>query len=292
MTRGQPLRHARAALTYTAPTFVASQLPLGVRTETPIWAVMGDGDDSVDPAMSVESLATLLLERGLSAVPVIERGALVGMVSMTDLVREVQDRGDDGERVPLRVRDTIGMIQAELGDGFHATELARATVDEIMTPVVFSLNDTSSVRQAAALMAFERVRQLAVYGASGTIVGVVSALDIMRWLAGESSFLRPPPPAPDEPDEPDEQDDRPRSRAASALAHTLPLGSTGVLDENFLGLEEPDRYFDETYEHDGWSQIRLRTEVPPVSERSDVPENGGGARHSHTRLVARSSGDA
>ena len=125
----------------------------------------------VSPDLSVEGLTSLLLERGLTAVSVVDgEGELVGVVSTTDLLREVQDRNGGEERVPLRASSPLG-VQVEFGEGFHATTLARATVEEILTPFAFTLPATASVAQAAALLTHEGLDQVAVLGPEDQIVG-------------------------------------------------------------------------------------------------------------------------
>ncbi len=161
-------------------------------SQTSISGLLSRDTVCVAPDLSVEGLTTLLLERGLNAVPVIdENRGLVGIVSTADLLREVQDRGDVEERMPLRVPGRRG-VEMELGDGFHATCLARSTVEEIMTPCAFTVPETTSVGQAAALMAFEGVSQLPVVGPGYKVVGTLTALDVMRWLAQQSGFILPP----------------------------------------------------------------------------------------------------
>lgn len=161
-------------------------------SQTSISGLLSRDTVCVAPDLSVEGLTTLLLERGLGAVSVVdEDGRLVGIASTADLLREAQDRGDGEERMPLRVPGRRG-AQMELGDGFHATCLARATVEEIMTPCAFTVPETASVGQAAALMAFQGVGQLPVVGPGYQVVGTLTALDVMRWLAQESGFVLPP----------------------------------------------------------------------------------------------------
>lgn len=162
-------------------------------SRTSISGLLSRGTVCVAPDLSVEGLTTLLLERGLNAVPVIdEKFGLVGIVSTADLLREVQDRGEVEERMPLRVPERRD-LEMEIGDGFHATYLARATVEEIMTPCSFTVPETASVGQAAALMAFEGVGQLPVVGPGHKLVGTLTALEVLRWLAQQSGFLLSPP---------------------------------------------------------------------------------------------------
>lgn len=164
-----------------------------VGSQTPISVLLSHDAVSVGPGTSVEWLTEVLLERGLSAAPVIdERGALVGLVSTADLLREVQDREDVEERIPLRQADPQG-VQVELGNGFHATCLARATVEEIMTRSKFTLPETASVARAASLMAFEGVSHLPVACSRCKGVCLVTALNVMGWLAQQSGFVMSPP---------------------------------------------------------------------------------------------------
>jgi predicted transcriptional regulator len=160
-----------------------------VCSQTPISAVLSHNAVSVGPGTSVERLTEVLLERGLSAATVVdESGALVGLVSTADLLREVQDRDDVEERIPLRQTDRQG-VQVELGDGFHSTSLARSTVEEIMSRSKLILPETAPVARAAALMAFEGVSHLPVACSRCKGVCLVTALDVMGWLAQQSGYV-------------------------------------------------------------------------------------------------------
>jgi len=95
-----------------------------------------------------------ILSRGVSGLPVVDNwGRAVGVVSKTDLVENA------------------------IGD-----EPSGRQVADIMTPLVFSLTPDSSIGQAAALMAYEGVHRVVVVDGSGYVVGLVSSLDIARWL--------------------------------------------------------------------------------------------------------------
>ncbi len=151
--------------------------------QTPISAVMERDVVCVEPELSVEALTALFLERGLSGAPVIDGdGKPIGMVSSSDLLREVHDRGDDEERVSARARKwrSYGL---GLASGFHVTCIARATVGEIMTPLAITLHETASLAQAVALIAMKGVHSIPIVGSDGKVIGIVCAVDAMRWLA-------------------------------------------------------------------------------------------------------------
>jgi CBS domain-containing protein len=160
--------------------------------ETPVTDVMTGNVVCVEGSVSVESLTGLLLENGISGVPVVDdAGRPIGIVTKTDLLREGFERGETEEHEPLHIT-TDGGYECELGPGFHADRIARATVGEIMTPVTFTLREDATVSQASALMAFEAVHRVPVVDRDGKVVGILSSLDVLRWLARECGYVVPP----------------------------------------------------------------------------------------------------
>ncbi len=165
--------------------------------ETLISEVMTADVICVSPDLAVEALTAMFLERNISGAPVVdEDGRPIGVVSKTDLVREQQDAGNDQEteRVVIRRQG----YEVELGPGFHTERITRATVGEIMMPIAFTLPETASVSRAAALMALEGVHRLPVVSEAGKVVGILSAMDILRWLAESEGYLVPRGRAADE----------------------------------------------------------------------------------------------
>ena len=155
----------------------------------PVSAIMTSDVICVQKDLSVEALTTLLLERGFSGAPVVDaNGCPIGLVSKTDLVRERHDDGGLEEREPLCVCGGGG-VEYELGPGFHAVQIARATVADIMMPIVFAVPENATVAKAAALMVFEGVHRVPVVSSGGQVVGVLSSLDILRWLAEHAGWL-------------------------------------------------------------------------------------------------------
>src|SRR4029079_18434500 len=60
-----------------------------IADRTPVSAIMTTDVICVQPDVSIESVTRLLLERGISGVPVVDAdGVPVGLVSKTDLLRE------------------------------------------------------------------------------------------------------------------------------------------------------------------------------------------------------------
>jgi len=55
--------------------------------------------------------------------------------------------------------------------------------------MTFSLPESATLSRAAAVMAYEGVHQIPVVASDGTIVGLISALDVARWLAQHDGYL-------------------------------------------------------------------------------------------------------
>ena len=115
---------------------------------------------AVPPELGIEALETLFAKNGISGVPVVDAtGNPLGVVSKSDL---------------LACRS--------------AASAASTKVRDIMTPTTFFLSENESIAKAAGLMAFEGVHRVPVLGQRGQVVGMISPLDVMRWLARECGY--------------------------------------------------------------------------------------------------------
>jgi CBS domain-containing protein len=158
---------------------------------TPISQFMTRDVLCVRADLSVESLASLLVERNLTGAPVVAGdGRLIGTVSIAELVRDQVENGDTQEEVRLRV-PTRGGGGYYLGGGFHAEVIARKTVGEIMLPISATLNETDAIARAAAVMAYESVAAIPIVDDERRVVGIITALHVTRWLAQQAGYLLP-----------------------------------------------------------------------------------------------------
>lgn len=158
---------------------------------TPISAIMSRDVICVRPELSVDELVSLFLDRGVSGVPVVDaRGKPLGVVSKTDVLRDMRERGDTDEIDidPTAAGQARGF---QLPAGFHFHEGKRVTAGEIMTPIVFMLHESANIGQAAALMAYEGVHRLPIVSDDGQVVGLLSTLDILRWFGQKNGYMIP-----------------------------------------------------------------------------------------------------
>ncbi len=175
---------------------IPSQLPGSSRPdaggsarETPLSAVMTAPPHCVAPEASVGAVTALLLEQGISAVPVVDpRGRAVGILSKTDVLRLYG--GEDEWPRALRAPNEAGM-GLEIGYGNDSDPIAARPVSDVMTRLVFALGSEASLSRAAALMAYEGVHRIVVCGPDGSALGIVSSLDILRWVARRDGYIVP-----------------------------------------------------------------------------------------------------
>lgn len=121
----------------------------------------------VGEEMLAEELAELFATRKVSGVPVLdETERLVGVVSRSDLLRTSDEEEDTPRLHPER---------------------AGATASELMNASPVVVREGTTVPQAAAVMAAARVHRVLVVSAEGRVVGVLSAMDVVRWVARKAS---------------------------------------------------------------------------------------------------------
>ena len=140
---------------------------------TPLLDIMTKDVVCLSAEIDVATVARLLLERNISGAPVVDAdGRPVGVVSKTDVLRACCDA-----------------FSADRSADLAGREFARLRVADIMTPMAFALPQGESVARAAAVMAFERVHRIPVVASDGKVVGLVSAIDVLRWLAKDYGFV-------------------------------------------------------------------------------------------------------
>lgn len=135
---------------------------------TPVTAIMRRTVAVTEGSLPADELAESLVEEGIGGAPVVdEEGRLRGIVSKTDLLRFWRE---------LATPQRDGRV---------------LTAEDVMVPAVYTLHPDSSIAEAAALMAYEGVHRLPIIDDDGRVVGLVSTLDITRWVAQSAGFHAP-----------------------------------------------------------------------------------------------------
>jgi CBS domain-containing protein len=110
---------------------------------------------------SVYDALTLMADKGVGALLVLEGEKLVGIISERDYARKVILKGKRSINTPVR---------------------------EIMTSKVFYVRPEQTVEDCMALMTEERVRHLPVL-ADDRLIGIVSIGDVVKTIISEQEFL-------------------------------------------------------------------------------------------------------
>lgn len=145
--------------------------------KAPVSSIMTAHVVSFDAATTVGVATGVMLERGISGAPVMDQdGKPMGMLSKTDLIEAYSSRKD-------RHQAAAGQCAAGGPEDVK--------VGDIMVPYLLAVSSTAPISLASALMAYEGVHRLLVLNDSNQMVGIVSALDILRWLAQQRGFSLP-----------------------------------------------------------------------------------------------------
>jgi CBS-domain-containing membrane protein len=75
--------------------------------------------------------------------------------------------------------------------GCLASRGGSTQVKEVMTPVTLAMPEHASIARASALMAYEGVHRVVVVDVSGAVIGLVSPIDVLRWLAQKDGYAVP-----------------------------------------------------------------------------------------------------
>lgn len=133
------------------------------------------------PEASVQELATLMLERRISGLPVVDgSGRLLGIVSEGDLIRRPEI---DTDRVKL------GWLRLLLSDEARARDFVKShgrKAREVMTQPAISVAADAPLAEVVRLMARHRIKRLPVVD-KGRLVGLVTRTDLLRAVAARQA---------------------------------------------------------------------------------------------------------
>ncbi|MCS6976003.1 MAG: CBS domain-containing protein [Gemmatales bacterium] len=141
---------------------------------------------SIEEDATVREAIAVLIDRGFSAAPVIDAaGRPVGVISRTDIVRLDREKGDV---YPPYFADYEPLLPSKekLPAGFQIEVPDTTRVKDIMTPIVFAVPPSCPVSNLIEEFLSRKVHRLFVVDEGGALVGVISALDILRHLRGET----------------------------------------------------------------------------------------------------------
>ncbi len=133
---------------------------------------------TVEPDTSIREIAKLLFEHRISAVPVVEKGRLVGLVSEADLLHR-REIGTD--RVAPSGSWWLRLFSADRSPEDYIKSHARRARD-IMTREVATVAPDTPVAQIATLLETHGIKRVPVMR-DGKLVGIVSRSNLVQALA-------------------------------------------------------------------------------------------------------------
>jgi CBS domain-containing protein len=138
---------------------------------------------SVRDSATVREAIALLTDKGIGAAPVIDNaGRPVGVLSRTDVLVHDREQVEHVAPVPEYYNRAEPTGEPRAG-GVRVEHPDWTIVRDIMTPVVLSVPpDAPAARVVRDLLAF-KVHRLFVVAGDGVLIGVVSAMDVLRHLA-------------------------------------------------------------------------------------------------------------
>jgi CBS domain-containing protein len=132
----------------------------------PVSEIMSTQVVSFSADTSIAQATEVMLAKAISGAPVCDDARRpIGIVSKTDLLEAWHEHQKSGD----------SQITTVVGD--------------IMVPYLLAAQNSSPIALAAALMAYEGVHRLLVLDDQSNMVGIVTSLDILRWLGNLSGFL-------------------------------------------------------------------------------------------------------
>lgn len=136
---------------------------------------------TIGPDSLVTEAAKVMAERGIGALPVIEDGKVVGLVTEGDLIMQ-----DVKLEFPTYIHLLDGFIMYPPAHTKFEHELKKAvaaTVRDVMSPNPITIQADATIEDVATLLAERDVSRLPVLDADA-LVGIVSKHDVVRAIAG------------------------------------------------------------------------------------------------------------
>jgi CBS domain-containing protein len=125
---------------------------------------------AVRPGARYQELVKLLIERKVSAVPVVDRfGYVLGVVSEVDLLPKLVTHDEDGARILATRRRRVERAKAK-----------GITARDLMTTPAVTVPRSVSVAAAAERMRAANVKRLPVEDDLGRLVGIVTRSDLLK----------------------------------------------------------------------------------------------------------------
>jgi len=169
---------------------------------------------TVEPSTPVHAVASLMLTRRISGVPVVDaERRVLGVVSEGDLMRREESGTAGGSRSWW-----LRLFGSEERGARDYIKSHGATAADVMTRDVITIRPDDDIAEVARLLERKHIKRAPVLE-DGRLVGIVSRADLLRGLATHGPLARPAP-----------RDDRAIREALMAHLKTQPWASSALVN--------------------------------------------------------------
>ena len=135
---------------------------------------------SLEQDATIPEAVALLTDRGYSAAPVIdEAGRPVGVLSRTDILLHERETA---RKAAFGAAEDEPLPRHPRHEGFSIEVVDRTRVADVMTPAVFTVSVHGPAAGVVEQMLALGVHQMFVVDDDQLLVGVITALDVLRHL--------------------------------------------------------------------------------------------------------------
>ncbi len=145
--------------------------------------IMTEGVITVNPSMTIEEFARILMKNQISGAPVVdEDGSLIGIITENDLITQNKR---------LHIPTILRLFDAFIPLGTSRLEkeikkITATTVGEICTKKVITVDPETPLEEIATIMTEKKIHLIPVIE-EGKIIGIIGKKDIIKSAAAESS---------------------------------------------------------------------------------------------------------
>ncbi len=139
----------------------------------------------------LSTASRLLRENGISGMPVMDRGEVVGILSESDLLKVLAE-GDE-EQGQLWLPSPLEIIEVPIRDllfwerrNSRARDVSKMKVSDVMRKNPHLISPEATIEEAAEAMTRHRINRLPVVE-DGRLIGIVTRGDIISGLGRGSS---------------------------------------------------------------------------------------------------------
>jgi CBS domain-containing protein len=145
--------------------------------------IMNPNVVTITDTMDLREAARIFVEEGISGAPVVdELGTLVGVISQSDLVEyDLATERELTVEAPFYRRPYDDALSPQRG--FQVKEVPTDTVKDVMTPFLMTVTEDVPIQEVASRMTQCGIHRLIVVDDEQQIRGIVTSMDVLRWVA-------------------------------------------------------------------------------------------------------------